>query len=180
VSPNAPIITVVAILVIGFGVWVTTSVRRVRTSRGRFGPEFIRVAALTGRGAAEPAPRRARGPVLRPLKPSQRMGFSAQWRREQSRFVNDPGAAVLEADLLANEVLRARGVPEDEFERQAIALALEHPLVVENYRAAHAIAVRHRRGLASTEDLRKAMIHYRALFDDLLETALSIAGAVRR
>jgi len=88
----------------------------------------------------------------------------------QARFVDDPKGAVTVADSLVMEVMQARGYPVGDFEQRAADVSVDHPLVVENYRSAHDIALRHNRGQASTEDLRKAMVHYRTLFQELLET----------
>lgn len=87
----------------------------------------------------------------------------------QSRFVDDPRGAVADADLLIGEVMVARGYPMSDFEQRAADISVDHPQVVENYRAAHGIALRQGRGEANTEDLREAMVHYRSLFEQLLE-----------
>src|SRR5205823_5748208 len=108
------------------------------------------------------------------LSSSVREGFANRWTQTQSRFVDDPAGAVSEADGLITEVMGARGYPMTDFERQADLVSVDHPTVVQNYRTAHQIALRHGRGEASTEDLRKAMVHYRMLFDELLEDAPAI------
>ena len=90
----------------------------------------------------------------------------------QSQFVDDPRGSVSLADQLVNEVMRTRGYPVGDFEQRAADISVDHPVVVENYRAAHDIALRHRLGQASTEDMRKAMVHYRSLFDELLGHSL--------
>jgi hypothetical protein len=99
------------------------------------------------------------------------MGFVERWKEVQARFVDDPPRAVAFADALLAEVMSARGYPVDDFEQRAGDISVDHPDVVEHYRAGHDIAMRHARGDASTEDLRQAMIHYRALFDELVEEA---------
>src|SRR6185503_6790094 len=103
------------------------------------------------------------------LSDEDRKRYLEGWRLRQEHFVENPRAAVTDVDLLVEEVLRARGYPVGDFDRQAADISVDHPALVENYRAAHAIAQRSRDGSASTEDLRNAMLHYRALFDDLLE-----------
>ena len=90
----------------------------------------------------------------------------------QSRFVDDPKGSVAQADELVSEVMVARGYPMADFEQRAADISVDHPVVVENYRAAHDIALRHSRGQASTEDMRNAMVHYRSLFEELLEDSL--------
>ncbi len=87
----------------------------------------------------------------------------------QARFVDDPPGAVTLAESLVTDVMQARGYPVGEFEQQSADLSVDYPVIVDNYRAAHAIALRHRSGQASTEDLRQAMVHYRALFQELLD-----------
>ena len=90
----------------------------------------------------------------------------------QSQFVDDPKNAVVGADQLVSEVMQVRGYPVGDFEQRVADISVDHPVVVENYRAAHDITLRHNRRQASTEDLRKAMVHYRLLFDELLEDSL--------
>src|SRR5262249_35598330 len=89
----------------------------------------------------------------------------------QTRFVDDPNGVVGDADHLVRELMLRRGYPMSDFERRAADISVDHPTVVENYRAAQTIAARNLRGEATTEDLRKAVVHYRALFEELLETA---------
>src|ERR1700733_10561789 len=92
----------------------------------------------------------------------------------QSHFVDDPQAAVGEADLLVDRLMQARGYPTSDFDQRAADISVAHPGVVDNYRAAHQIAVRHQQGQASTEDLRSALIYYRSLFDELLQSGHSL------
>jgi len=103
------------------------------------------------------------------LQPDEQVRFADRWQQVQSRFVDDPSGSIQNADALVCDVMSARGYPMTEFDRRAEDLSVEHPVVVRNYRAAHAIAVRRDRGEASTEDLRQALVHYRDLFDELLE-----------
>ena len=106
---------------------------------------------------------------IRPLPAADRSSFVTRWNEVQARFVDDPHGAVTVADSLVTDVMQARGYPTGEFEQRAADLSVDYPLIVENYRAAHAIAARHSEGKASTEDLRQAMVHYRLLFQELLE-----------
>jgi hypothetical protein len=106
--------------------------------------------------------------------------FAEAWNAIQVRFVDRPEEAVTEADVLVQDVMRARGYPTTDFEQQAEDLSVEHPVVVSNYRSAHAIAEAHRQQPATTEVLRRAFLHYRALFDELLgdpTTAPTTSGA---
>jgi hypothetical protein len=107
---------------------------------------------------------------IKPLSADDAVRFGDNWRRVQSRFVDDPQGAVSEADRLVGEVMHARGYPVGDFEQRVADISVDHPEVVMNYRAARDIAEVHARGQATTEDLRQAMVHYRALFSDLLQT----------
>ena len=105
---------------------------------------------------------------IRPLAAGDRGRFVESWSRIQARFVDGHGGAVTEADQLLRDVMSTRGYPVSDFEQQAADISVDHPLVMENYRTAHAIAVRQTQGQANTEDSRQAMIHYRTLFEDLV------------
>jgi hypothetical protein len=117
---------------------------------------------------------------IRPLGPGDRARFMESWSRVQARFVDGPGGAVTEADQLLRDVMSTRGYPVSDFEQRAADISVDYPLVLQNYRSAHEIAVRQTRGQASTEELRQAMIHYRTLFDELVgapETARAQAAS---
>jgi hypothetical protein len=105
---------------------------------------------------------------IRPLTPGDRSRYAEEWRRLQARFVDEPAPAIDGADRLIGDVMQHRGYPVGDFERRAQDLSVNHPVVVQHYRAANALAARRREGHASTEDLRQAMVHYRALFEELL------------
>jgi hypothetical protein len=105
---------------------------------------------------------------IRPLAPADRARFTESWARVQARFVDGPGGAVTDADQLVGAVMSTRGYPVSDFEQRAADLSVDHPRVLENYRAAHQTALRQSQGQANTEDLRQAMIHYRALFEELV------------
>jgi hypothetical protein len=105
---------------------------------------------------------------IRPLAAGDRARFVESWDRVQARFVDGPGSAVSDADKLLGDVMSTRGYPVSDFEQRAADISVDHPLVLENYRAAHQSALRQTRGQASTEDLRQAMIHYRTLFEELI------------
>ena len=115
--------------------------------------------------------RRRRGELgLRPLSKEARNGFLERWRSMQERFVDDPHVTTMEADRLVTDVMRTRGYPVDDFDRRADDLSVDYPELVANYRSAHEVAARQSVGEATTDDLRRAMRHYRALFDELLDT----------
>ena len=146
--------------------------RRTAQLKQGFGPEYDRAVHEHGdqrKAEAELTERRERrrGYDIRPLAPEARERFAERWRATQAQFVDQPASALNDADSLVEEVMRERGYPVDDFERQAADVSVDHPGVVDHYRCAHAI---HQNGSeASTEDLRQALVHYRALFDELLE-----------
>jgi hypothetical protein len=105
---------------------------------------------------------------IRALGPNDRARFVESWNKVQARFVDSPGGAVTEADQLLGDVMSTRGYPVSAFEQRAADISVDYPLVLENYRSAHGIAVRQTHGQANTEELRQAMIHYRTLFDELV------------
>jgi hypothetical protein len=147
--------------------------RRTQSLRARFGDaEYSRAVKEAGnqRRAEEALEKRAdrvEAFHIRPLFLADRRRFLESWRGIQARFVDTPGGAIMEADQLLGDVMIARGYPMSEFEQRAADISVDHPQVIENYRAAHQIAVNQLQGKANTEDLRKAMIHYRTLFDEL-------------
>mgnify|MGYP001189162376 CR=1 FL=1 len=169
------LLVVVLIVVIAVVAIAIVVMRRRRSGRlrERFGPEYDRVVKQEGdarkaEGVLEFREKRREKFKIRPLAESDRAGFASGWEEVQSRFVDDPRGAVTMAENLVTEVMRARGYPIGEFEQRAADISVDYPVVVENYRAAHAIALRHGAGKASTEDLRRAMVHYRTLFEELL------------
>ena len=106
-----------------------------------------------------------------------RARFVESWRSVQARFVDTPGGAVTDADQLLRDVMSTRGYPVADFEQRAADVSVDHPLVIDNYRKAHEIALRQGLGQASTEDLRQAMIHFRTLFEDLARPGAELAHA---
>jgi len=174
-TPGAIIGVVIAIVVLGAIAWyLTARQRRTQELRAQYGPEYSHAVSETGsarRAEDELIKRKERVEALdiQPLSAEQRDQFTREWRRAQVIFVDDPGDAVTRADTLVEEVMKVRGYPVSDFEQRAADLSVHHARVVHNYRAARDIADRHRRHAATTEDLRKAMVYYRELFQDLLE-----------
>jgi hypothetical protein len=173
-STTAVIVLVVAIIVIaGAALWYFQR-RRTQQLHGQFGPEYDRAVDQFGdRRKAETELERRQKRVerysIRELSREERERFADAWRSDQARFVDEPQEAVRQAHGLVNEVMRARGYPvSEEFNHNAADLSVEHPRVVQHYRVACDIAMRQDEGQANTEDLRKAMVHYRALFEELL------------
>lgn len=159
--------------------------RRSDHLKDQFGPEYDRAVEAKGdraKAEAELAEREKRVEKLdiRPLDASERRDFIDRWTEVQARFVDDPPRAVAFADALLGQVMKARGYPVTDFDQRAGDISVDHPVVVDHYRKAHEIAVRHERGAASTEDLRQAMIHYRALFDNLVGAQAPDSAAERQ
>ena len=166
------VLVAIAVVVVAF---VLLQKRRTDELRGKFGPEYERLVRERGDARHvehELSDRVERVKQLRiqPLTHEHRARFADAWRSDQARFVDDPKGAVVEADRLVADLMQVRGYPVGDFEQRAADVSVDHPHVVQNYRVAHDIAVRESRGEASTEDLRVAMVHYRALFDDLLDS----------
>ncbi|HLZ85176.1 MAG TPA: hypothetical protein VKQ54_16545 [Caulobacteraceae bacterium] len=166
-------VVLVAIAVIGAMVYRR---RKSGVLKSRFGPEYARaVEAKGGVGHAEAElkkrEQRVAGFDIHPLAASERDHYVESWQWLQTNFVDNPKDAVARADDLLGQVMASRGYPVAAFEQSSADLSVNHPGVVENYRAAHEIAGREARGAASTEDLRQAMIHFRRLFEELVAPA---------
>jgi hypothetical protein len=166
---------VLLVALIGVIAWTTAQRRRRESLRlqQRFGPEYLRLVNEHGRAKAEAElaarEKRVATLTLLPLSAAEAAKFQDAWVAIQARFVDDPKTSVVEADHLVYDLMAKRGYPMGDFERRAADISVDHPAVVSNYRAARAIALRDERGEASTEELRKAVVHYRALFQELLE-----------
>ena len=168
------IVAVVVIAVIAF-LAVQRQRRKSEQLRERFGPEYDRTVSETGKrrsAESELSEREQRRDELdiRPLSDEARERYAGSWRETQERFVDAPSEAVRDADRLVQQVMRERGYPVDNFEQRSADVSVDHPDVVQDYRAAHGISMANEHGEASTEDLREAMIHYRSLFERLLES----------
>lgn len=172
-TPTQIAIIAAVVLVVIAVIVVFAQRRRSEKLRARFGPEYERSVAESGdrRRAEEQLEKRAERVEkyhLRPLAAEDRSRFTSQWDRVQAHFVDAPAGAVAEADQLLGDIMATCGYPMGDFEQRAADISVDHPVVVQNYRAAHDIAMRQAKGQATTEDLRRAMIHYRALFEDLV------------
>ena len=179
------ILTVVVIAAIVIAALSWSRRRRSDHLRDQFGPEYDRAIEAKGdraKAEAELAEREKRVEKLdiRPLDASERRDFIDRWTEVQARFVDDPPRAVAFADALLGQVMKARGYPVTDFDQRAGDISVDHPIVVEHYHKAHDIALRHEKGEASTEDLRQAMIHYRALFDNLVGVQAPGSSAERK
>lgn len=174
-STWAWVAVIVAILVAAALAYVGYQQYRRKQLREGFGPEYDRTVAdapSRREAEAELAERKKRHDELdiRPLPPEASERYRSEWDAVQSRFVDDPDGAIREADGLIQRVMRERGYPVDDFERRADELSVDYPDVVEHYRQGHTIADRAETGEATTEDLRQALVHYRSLFERMLET----------
>jgi hypothetical protein len=168
------VVAVVALALVGLVAWAAATRRRTETLRRQFGPEYEAVVSdAEDRRAAEAeleARRERREHLsLRPLSPESLERFALSWRELQARFVDAPAAAIQEADVLVCELMRERGYPTVDFEQQAADVSVDHPDVIRNYRAAHAISAEAAGGSVDTERMRRGIVYYRALFDELLE-----------
>ena len=168
------ILIVMGVIIAAVVVWFFFEQRRRRRLRQRFGPEYQRTVEATGsvrraHAILEARTNRVERLQIRPLSAADAARFEEAWREVQKRFVDAPDAAVTEADRLVGELMHARGYPLGDFDQRAADISVDHPRVVANYRAAREITRRHGQGEASTEDLRQAFVHYRSLFEDLLE-----------
>jgi len=169
------VIVAIVLIVLVVGALILARQRRSQQLQEGFGPEYARTVEERGgdrkEAEAELLERRQRRDQfeIRDLEPAARDRYAERWRAAQRRFVDQPGPAVGEADALVMEVMRDRGYPvADEFDQRAADISVDHPEVVEHYRAAHGISGRATAGEASTEDLRQAMVHFRELFVELL------------
>lgn len=184
-NPLTVTVIVIAALVIVAAAIIYIRKERTRRLRNQFGPEYDRaIRSLGDRRKAEEEllgrEKRIRNFHIRDLDSEEVYRFSAAWRDVQAQFVDAPKQAVAQADRLIHDVMNTRGYPMSDFERSAADISLDHPRVVQNYRAAHDLAERDAAGKATTEDLRQAMVHYRALFEDLLGTHNRVPEEVKR
>lgn len=167
------IIVIVAIILIA--AFLIMRKRRSEQLKQHFGPEYDRVLQQHGDARHAEAvladrEKRVEKFTIRPLSSADRERYAQEWAAVQRRFVDDPSIAVTEADKLVTTVMAGRGYPMGDFEQRAADISVNYPGVVQNYRSARDIVLRHGKGQSSTEDLRQAMVYYRSLFDELLES----------
>jgi hypothetical protein len=181
------ILTIAAIVIAalaGATLWRNGRVRRRRELRERFGPEYERLVAEYGDSARaeaelESRARRVRKLSIKELSPGERDAFARAWQETQERFVDTPGMAVRSAHELVERVMGARGYPVDDFDQRIADLSVDHAAVIQHYRAAHALHEANQQGREDTEELRQAMVHYRALFAELLGVPEPSPGSQR-
>jgi hypothetical protein len=177
------VVAVAAVAVVG--AIVAMSQNRTRRLRARFGPEYDRTLRSAGRrrdAETELEAREERRSQIdvRPLSAAAQVRYRERWQQVQAEFVDNPSAAVGEADALIQSVMSERGYPVDDFDQRAADISVDHPDVVENYRKAHRLAEANANGAGSTEDLRQAMRHYRFLFEELVSPAADEPTASER
>src|SRR3954463_2850287 len=177
-------IVIIAVVVIAVALiaWAASRKRRTNELRERFGPEYDRTMTSDGdRREAESDLRermeRHEALNIRPLDPDAADRYRREWRDVQARFVDAPDESLRRADGLITEVMQRRGYPMSDFEQRSADLSVEHAQTVQDYRAAHAISMQASQGQASTEDQRQGMVHYRALFDDMVGSGAETDGA---
>ena len=180
-DPKLIVLAVAVVLIIAALAWLYVRKRRSTRAglRKRFGPEYDRAVREHGserKAEAKLTDREKRVEKLniRDLNPMERERFSEQWKSVQSRFVDSPKGAVTEADDLVSSLMKTRGYPVSDFDQRAADISVDHPRVVENYRSAREIALRVGKDAANTEDLRTAMIHYRSLFEELVQIPTTV------
>jgi hypothetical protein len=166
-------VVIVAAVIVALVLLLAQRRKKTQALQQRFGKEYQRTVTERGsereaQAVLEQRQERVARFNIRRLAPDERDRYAEKWRVVQSHFVDDPKAAVIEADDTVQSVMTEQGYPMSNFEQRAADLSVDHANVVQNYRAAHQIAARHRQGRATTEDLRQAMIYYRSLFEDLL------------
>ena len=167
-----PVVVAVVIIIVVAALFAVRKRKSVQLKQ-RFGPEYDRLVQQNG-GAAHAEDvlaereKRVEKFSIRPLSPGDRERYAEEWELVQRRFVDDPSMAVTEADNLVTAVMSARGYPMVDFEQRAADVSVNHPTVVQNYRSAREIVLRHGKGRSTTEDLRQAMVYFRSLFEELL------------
>ena len=173
------------LILIGFGAWYLSRRKKTERLRERFGPEYenaVRTHHNRQRAEAELSQRekRVRNFNIVTLPRAERERYQTSWLEVQSRFVDEPVTALVNAHQLVQEVMRRCGYPVSDFEQSAADISVDHPHVVDNFRAATCIAERSEKSAVSTEELRQALVHYRALFEDLLQFDEQITQALNQ
>jgi hypothetical protein len=175
------IIAVVLVLVILGAILAPIFARRQRSERlhDHFGPEYDHTVQALGdekkaHRELEERQKHVKALDIRPLSVSERERYLTDWTAVQSKFVDEPGQAIVDADRLIMEVMHLRAYPVSDFEQRAADISVNYPDLVSNYRAAREIALKNEQQQADTEELRQAMIHYRSLFEELLETEVEV------
>jgi hypothetical protein len=180
-DPKLIALAAVVVVLIAALAWLYVRKRRSTTAnlRQKFGPEYDRAVLKHGserkaQAKLEDREKRVEKLNIRDLDPMEHDRYLKRWEAVQSRFVDSPKGAVAEADDLVSSLMKTRGYPVTDFDQRAADISVDHPRVVENYRSAHEIALRVGKNEATTEELRTAMIHYRSLFEELVQVPASV------
>ena len=180
-DPKLIVLIAAVVVIVAVLVWLYVRQRRRTTAglRQKFGSEYDRAVLAHGserkaESKLEDREKRVEKLKIRDLDSMEHERYSKQWESVQSRFVDSPKGAVAEADDLVSSVMKTRGYPVSDFDQRAADISVDHPRVVENYRSAHEIALRLGKDQATTEDLRTAMIHYRSLFEELVQVPTTV------
>jgi hypothetical protein len=180
-DPKLIALAAVVVLLIAALAWLYVRKRRRTTAnlRQKFGPEYDRAVLKHGserkaEAKLEDREKRVEKLNIRDLDPMEHDRYLKRWEAVQSRFVDSPKGAVTEADDLVSSLMETRGYPVSDFDQRAADISVDHPRVVKNYRSAHEIALRVGKNEANTEELRTAMIHYRSLFEELVQVPASV------
>ena len=180
-DPKLIALAAVVVLLIAALAWLYMRKRRSTTAnlRHKFGPEYDRAVLKHGserkaQAKLEDREKRVEKLNIRDLDPMEHDRYLKRWEAVQSRFVDSPKGAVTEADDLVSSLMKTRGYPVTDFDQRAADISVDHPRVVENYRSGHEIVLRVGKNEATTEELRTAMIHYRSLFEELVQVPASV------
>jgi hypothetical protein len=178
---NITIIIVIVVLIIFGIIFGLIFSRRNRTERlqNQFGTEYDETVGRVGddkkaQDELENRQKHVDSLDIRPLSEEERVRYVADWAAVQSKFVDEPGEAIVDADHMITEVMKLRNYPVSDFDQRAADISVKYPKVVSNYRAARAISIKNIDKTADTEELRTAMIHYRSLFDELVKSESTI------
>jgi hypothetical protein len=176
------LIAVVLVLAVAGTVLAVVFMRRNRSQRlhEQFGTEYEHTVQTLGnekqaQAALEERQKHVKDLDIKPLEAGVRERYLVDWAAVQSKFVDEPGQAIIDADRLIMEVMQMRAYPVSDFEQRAADVSVSYPTLVGNYRAAREIALKNEQHQADTEELRQAMIYYRSLFEELLETETVVA-----
>lgn len=174
------LILAIVVVALAAAAWWVYRRQRATKLRNRFGAEYERTVEAHGARNAEAEltrrEKRVESLSIRDLTREEQDRFADSWRRVQARFVDDPSGAIQDADVLLCQVMETRGYPVGDFEQRAADLSVAHGRVIDRYRTAHDLMIRDRRGEANTEDLRNAMVNYRALYEQLIGERVNVAG----
>lgn len=179
---QAILVVVLVLVVLGIVAWIVSRKKQSKYLQQRFGPEYAHAVDELGsksKGESELKAREVRVDHLHivALPAAEAAWFGLEWKALQGRFVDNPKGVLAQADQLVRELMGKRGYPMADFAHRAADISVDHPTVVAHYRAAEAIALRDQRGEADTEALRQGVVHYRALFQELLDNSAPLPTA---